>query len=409
MTDYNIKLEKLGQQQGPVKRWWLDFPVADKAATLGELTDSGLLFQGWVLLDKPAVVQVYVKQAGVLTQFNLDTPRPDVVQIILKQDGANHPQRNCGFRFTLPMQAADFELGVMHNAVQYPLCHGHIAGPFKVLHGKDGWLFLDNDTNKSVEQYTGKLLLNELAKKSWAAFMRQMQQFSDRFSCKCALLIAPAKEVVYPQYYPFKKAEITPVEQLITLAPVNLTICYPLQALSEAKQRSFRLTDTHWTPYGAMLASVELAVALGLDREVIQKIFANDSYKEVKSIGDLGNKVFPPIKATELLLKSYSYRKYVLSDNGLVNFGRTIVLKNPQALVSAHLVIFGASSSYSMLDYLCRIFSHITLMHTAGNIDVSVLEQINPDYFVCQTNARYVVRAPVSDYKLAEVIATKVP
>jgi hypothetical protein len=156
-----------------------------------------------------------------------------------------------------------------------------------------------------------------------------------------------------------------------------------------------------------MLATLELAVALGLDAPAVAALFAEDKYRDVLVVGDLGNKLFPPRKATEQLLKSFSYRKYVAEDNGLANFGRTVVLKYDAALQPGHLVIFGASSGYSMLDYLCRIFSRITFMHTAGNLDLLELQKLAPDYLVCQTNARYVIRAPVADYSLADVITAK--
>lgn len=407
MSNYKIEITKSPQQVGPVKRWWLDFPAADQAAALPELTDSGLIFQGWVLLHTPEPVQIYVKQGESITLFALDKPRPDVVEVILKQPGAVHPQRNCGFRFNLVMSAADFELGVLHNGVYNALCSGHIAGPFKVLQGNDNWLFLDNDTNKSVEQFTGKLLLDNCAKQGWQQFMQALVQQAAVHRCKHALLLAPAKEAVYAQFHPYPKAAVTPVEQVLALAPAALNVCYPEQTLSQAAQRSFRLTDTHWSPYGAMLATLELAVALGLAAPAVAALFAEDKYRDVLVVGDLGNKVFPPLTATEQLLKSFSYRKYVAEDNGLANFGRTVILKNDTALEQGHLVIFGASSSYSMLDYLCRIFSRITFMHTAGNLDPLELHKLAPDYLVCQTNARYVIRAPVADYSLAEVIAAK--
>ncbi len=95
---------------------------------------------------------------------------------------------------------------------------------------------------------------------------------------------------------------------------------------------------------------LKLAVSLGLNRLEVEALFANDQYRSALLIGDLGNKMFPPKAAEEWLLKGFSYRKSIVSDNGLANFGRTICLANEQALVKRHLVVFGASSSYSMLD-----------------------------------------------------------
>jgi len=407
LNNYKITLHKSTQQQGPVKRWWLDFPLADSATTLAELTETGLLFQGWVLPDKAAAVQIYLKQGAVISYFALDKPRPDVVQVILKQDVEHHPQLHCGFRFSVALSAADFVLGVVQDGQYFPLCDGHISGPFKVLEGKDNWLFLDNDTNKSVEQFTGKQLLQTEAKQGWQLYMQKLQSYAAEHQCRHALLMAPAKEAVYTEFYPYKKGVLTPVEQVMQSVPDGLNLCYPVAALRQSTHRSFRITDTHWSPFGAMLASVELAVSLGLNRLEVEALFANDQYRSALLIGDLGNKLFPPKASEEWLLKGFSYRKSVVSDNGLANFGRTLCLANEQALVPQHLVLFGASSSYSMLDYLCRIFGRITLMHTAGNIDPNVLAELKPDYLVCQTNARYVVRAPDADYSLATVIAEK--
>jgi alginate O-acetyltransferase complex protein AlgJ len=407
LSSFHIALNKCPQKNGPVSRWWLDFPVDEQAAGLTELADTGLVFQGWVLLERPAQVQMYLKQGEDVSFFMLDKPRPDVVQAILKQDSDGHPQQHCGFRFSTVMTAAGFELGVVHSGQQYALLSGTIAGPFNVLHGKDNWLFLDNDTNKSVEQFTGKLLLETEAKQGWKSYMQALVTLAAQQHCQHVLLLAPAKEAVYAQFHPFTKAAITPVEQVLSLAPAGLNLCYPQQALAHAVQRSFRLTDTHWSPYGAMLATIESAVMLGVDRAAVTALFSNDQYRTVQTVGDLGNKVFPPMQAEEQLLKSFSYRKFVVSDNGLANFGRTVVLNNDAALQQAHLVIFGASSSYSMLDFLCRIFSRITFMHTAGNIDPVALRALAPDYLLCQTNARYVIRAPGSDYNLTEIIVSK--
>lgn len=407
MSSYKIKLVKHGQKQGFVSRWWLDSPLVDASVSLDVLTNEGLTFKGWVLQATPSAFQLYVKHGNELSVFEPDWARPDVIEIILKQKPEQHPQLRCGFRFSLVVSSADFELGVIKDDQQFVLCQGHIAGPFKVLEGKDNWLFLDNDTNKSVEQFTGKQLLQTAAKQGWQLYMQKLQSYAAEHQCRHALLMAPAKEAVYTEFYPYKKGVLTPVEQVMQSVPDGLNLCYPVAALRQSTHRSFRITDTHWSPFGAMLASVELAVSLGLNRLEVEALFANDQYRSALLIGDLGNKLFPPKASEEWLLKGFSYRKSVVSDNGLANFGRTLCLANEQALVPQHLVLFGASSSYSMLDYLCRIFGRITLMHTAGNIDPNVLAELKPDYLVCQTNARYVVRAPDADYSLATVIAEK--
>lgn len=406
MSDYTINISKYEQRRGSVCRWWLDYPVVSKSYSSDDLMNSGIIFQGWVLFDFPCQAQVYIKQGTEVEFWDFNHSRPDVIKAILKQDFNKHPQLNCGFRFQYKLHAQNFELGVKSNGELYPLVLASIDGPFKVISGQNGWLFLDNDTNKSVEQFTGKLLLDSKSKASWFKFMQDLLDITDKLNCKHALLIAPSKEFVYEKFYPFKKANITPIEQVLKLAPKTINICYPDKILKLAKERSYRLTDTHWSPYGAMLASIALVESLGISINV-ESLFEDDEYREVDVVGDLGNKVFPAIFSKEKILKSFSYRKFLVFDNNLANFGRTMILENEDAPIKGHLVIFGASSSYSMLDYLSRVFSKITLMHTAGNIDSTILAKLLPDYLVCQSNARYVIRAPIANYDLEEVIKVK--
>lgn len=407
MSNYTVKLVKHAQKQGSLSRWWLDFPLSDAEVSIEDLTHKGLVFQGWALSAANSPVQLYLKHADKIEYFSTSVARPDVIEIILKQAPQQHPQLHCGFRFDRVPASADFELGVFEAGQYLPLCNGHIAGPFQVLEGKDNWLFLDNDTNKSVEQFTGQYLLDAAAKADWASYLQQMAMLAERHGCHYALLMAPSKEAVYTEYYPHQKAAITPIEQVMQAMPAGFNFCYPLQALKSAARRTFRITDTHWSPFGAMIASVELATMLGFVRTDIEQIFQHDNYREVSIVGDLGNKIYPPRAADESLLKGFNHRKFVVSDNGLANFGRIMHLENQTAFSQQHLVIFGASSSYSMLDFLCRIFGKITMLHTAGNIDPIMLAQLKPDFLVCQTNARYVVRSPGFDYSMDAVIKEK--
>ena len=171
--------------------------------------------------------------------------------------------------------------------------------------------------------------------------------------------------------------------------------------------RSFRITDTHWSVYGACVATKELGEQLGIQRDKLSALYANDNYRLQTVVGDLGNKLFPNQAAEELMLTSFNFRQFVHYDNGLQNFGRILMCVNPAALVDGHCLVFGSSSIYSMLNYLSRLFSTITVIHTAGNIDPAIVSAIKPQYLVAQTNARFVIRAPVTHYDLPSVINGK--
>lgn len=407
MTTYTINLKQADNVPSGVLRWCLDFPRHADSATAQQLTEDGLLVQGWLLTTPGDSVELYFNHGAERQVLPLSRNRPDVIKAILRAEPEQHAQLRCGFRCNLPLNSPDFELGVIVDGQGFPLVTGSVDGPFKVLAGTEGWLFLDNDTNKSVEQYTGKLLLSSDEQQKWQSYFAGLHSLAEKMAVPYAMLMAPAKEAVYWRYYPYPKAITTAIDQLLAVVPADCAFIYPVTELQQLEQRSFRVTDTHWSAPGARLASIILARHLGIEKDAIENLFAQDSFRTRESAGDLGNKIFPPARFVEAVLRKYNYRKFIIYDNQLPNFGRVIGINNPDAMVAKHCLVFGSSSSYSMLDYLSRVFSQLTLVHSAGNVDVVLTEKIKPDYLVTQTNARFVVRAPNLSYSLHQSIGDK--
>lgn len=410
MSSFRVDINPTTAKVAGVKRWCLDYPATEQQITSAELTEQGLVFQGWVLpeqLQELQDLQIEVSHGDESTLFGLNVARPDVIRIVLKAEAEGHPQLYCGFRFTLQLQAAQFNIGFRIAGLYTEIWRGMLHGEFKVLRGLDDWLFLDNDTNQSVEQHVGRLLLEPQCQHQWRLYFSQSQHYQRLWQVPFALLIAPSKEAVYPQFHPKPRAELTAIEQLLAITPVGYPLVYPQSQLRAATSPSFPKTDTHWTTFGASLASVELAVKLGISREQVTTLFAADHYREISQCGDLGNKLFPQQRSNELLQASFSCYKNIVYDNKLPNFGRIMVVFNPNALHEGHCLQFGSSSSYSMLNFQTRIFQLVTLIHTAGNVDPTMVDLFQPDVVVSQTNARFVVRAPVMDYQLRAIMQQK--
>lgn len=407
MSKYTIFLKHVAQDIPDIKRWCLDYPRNEDNVEVVELETSEIIFQGWLLKALPCDAQLFLEQNQQRTLLALDRKRPDVIKAILASNADDHPQLVCGFRRSVTLSSPEFCFGVSVNGLDYPLVYGQIKGAFKVLQGLEGWLFLDNDTNNSVEQYTGKLLLGRDQKLAWQHYFSGANKLAHSLNIPYAMLMAPSKEAVYSQFYPYNKAKITPIEQLMRLLPENFPLVYPVEELANSEHRSFRVTDSHWSIHGAALASFLVAEKLGIPKDSFNTIFRNDTFYGKVNIGDLGNKVFPPASHSEDLLANYSYRNKVVYDNLLANFGRCIVLANSQACINGTLLIFGSSSAYSMFNYLSRIFSLVIMIHSAGNIDVELANEIQPDFILLQTNARFVVRAPNLDYCLQQSISEK--
>ena len=389
-------------------RWCLDYPLDDSAVLLSDLETAGVLFQGWVLPRDQVMPTPFVRvPGGESHSFALDVDRPDVIEKVLAQDAEDHPLLQCGFRFRLPLPARDAVFGFRVGGREFDYAQLSVEGEMKVLEGLEGWLFLDNDTNQSVQQFTGQLLLDRHGRKGWLAYLDAFSRAAADLHCRHAVLIAPTKEMVLARYYPFLKGKDTPVEQVLGLATGKHQVVHPVAALQSGEERAFRVVDTHWTLYGAMLAVTEVLVTLGLDREQVQDVFARDQYREREVTGDLGNKFYPRRTAAEKFLTSYNYQKQVVYDNYLPNFGRVILLANQEALIAGKCLLFGSSSSYSALPYFSRIFSQLILVHSAGNIDVDLLRQEAPQYVIAQTNGRFVICPPQLKFNLSATIAEK--
>ncbi|MGP9737774.1 MULTISPECIES: alginate O-acetyltransferase AlgX-related protein [Halomonas] len=401
-------------------RWHLDYPSLECPPWLNQ---NGWVVQGWVLL--PPSLSKSMEDVRVIACWNpvfelrhpLSLERPDVIETVLGEDPAKHPQLRCGFRFTVPRQLTTCTLELCVNGERIPLpivsmpelpdSDGAEVAPLKVLEGKANWLFLDNDTNGSVDQYRGRLLLTDEGVKGWQRYLKDFRTLAEKHGADSAVLVAPAKEsVMGPRYHPYAEGAGGPIQQLLAL-PEAQVLVYPVQALMALGDDAFIQTDTHWTQRGAMAASKVLAAALGLDEWAVENTFVDDEYGERSLTGDLGSKLKPERTCRINSLRTFNYHQYRCFDNGLPNFGRLIVLANGKALMPGTCLIFGSSSSYSMFNYVSRLFKRVVFVHSAGNLDPEVVKAVQPEFLVAQTNARFVVQVPRASCSLQALIAEK--
>ncbi|MDQ7733385.1 hypothetical protein QT231_11805 [Halomonas sp. SpR1] len=401
-------------------RWHLDFPDAQRSPWL---LPGGWVVQGWVVL--PEALAKWVGKADIIARWSkafelchpLTVRRPDVIEALFGTADESHPQVQCGFRFTVPHRLEQFSLLLRLGNEQVPLTQVEIpsvehldetAPPtIKVLEGKQGWLFLDNDTNGSVDQYRGRLRLTEAGGEQWQQYLQGFEQLAESVEATHAMLVAPSKEsVMGASYHPFAEGCSGPIQQLTAL-PEARNIVYPQALLAQLGDEAFIRTDSHWSHRGAMVASKALATALGFDSQAVNALFAEDEYQQRKIAGDLGNKFSPQRHCNVDVLSSFSYVTCRYYDNGLPNFGRLLVLVNDQALMPGVCLLFGSSSSYSMFNYLCRLFQQVVFVHSAGSLDPAVVKAVSPAYLVVQTNARFMVQVPGVNQSLLELIHEK--
>jgi len=419
---YFASIERLDNQAKEIQAWVLDFP---QAGTPARVSDAGLYVQGWLLMAAGvagAQIVLRTSQAGEETvqpvAFNND--RPDVIQRVLRQEPANHPQLRCGFSAHVAALQGEFSVGAKLGEETIWLCRvtmsgsptvhaPPVQGELQVIQGQDGWLYLDNDTNRSVDQFTGRLLLDGPGLERWACYLDDCARLAHDAGVHHALVIAASKEQVLPEFYPHVRAQVTVHEQLLSLCRPEHNVVDTAALLTQQADKAgcFIKTDTHWTDKGALAATMALVRTLGLDERCAQACFDSDVYYTTSFVGDLGTKLRPKAGAPTEFLKAAAAIDGAVFDNELPNIGRVLIFENPSAIWPNSLLLFGASSSYRMLKYLKRLFRRIVFVHSAGNVDVAIFEHERPDYLVTQTTARFMIEPPSTRFRLEDAVKQK--
>ena len=417
-------------------QWSLDLPRNDKVVRDATL---GLRIEGWVLQPAPMVsahqpVQLWLRKVDADTPafvLPLGVERKDVISKVLAQDPGAHPQLLCGYLAHVQLADGIWDLGyALGDTVMWisrwtigqpaasvkapPTTAGPPAAPaaapasaappgpppLKVLHGTEGWLFLDNDSNRSVDQFTGRLLLDERALDQWQAYLDQGLALAASVRARHALVIAPSKEQVLPLHYPHPRAPLTVVDQVLALArPEHCVVDgAAVLAAQPSPEACFMRTDTHWTDRGALQAVLAAIEALGYDVGLAQAAFASDNYRVIRNAGDLGLKFDPPVDAPTEFLVGHSPYEGARFDNRLPNFGRVMIFEQADAPLDESLLMFGASSGYTMLKYLMRLFRRCVFVHSAGHVDPALVRHEQPGALLLQSNGRFLVEPPRTDF-----------
>ncbi|WP_333972419.1 alginate O-acetyltransferase AlgX-related protein [Alteromonas mediterranea] len=407
MSQYSLSIQPLSHKLSDSFLWCLDRPIDNLRFDYKDLDNFCLEFSGWLVNHKNVSGELVILHGDRVDKLTRNEPRIDVENKIVQKNEKLEERQHYGFNHAIKLVSGKFTIALISESTLTPLYKGHIKGAFEVIKGEDNWLFLDNDTNKSVDQFKGKVKLSKHIKKAWLEYMEDFQSISKTHNLTSVFLVAPSKEYVLRDKYPIKKLKNTPLEQIEKIAPPEFNLLSLTDTLKQSPQNTFRVCDTHWNSHGAMLASIGLCANLGISRKSLEELFSKDSYTKKEVGGDLGNKLFPPRTHLEEILANFNYRNHLVYDNGLPNFGRSIFIYKRDALIDEPLLIFGSSSSYSMFNYLSRVFSKTVFFHTAGSVDLEVLEQLKPKYMVAQTNARFLVKSPSTSVSIKDIVTKK--
>ncbi|WP_019008813.1 alginate O-acetyltransferase AlgX-related protein [Deinococcus aquatilis] len=163
------------------------------------------------------------------------------------------------------------------------------------LVGEDGWLFT------SEEYQSGPNDAAEMAAK--VKYVQQVRAELAKDGAKLVVALIPAKTRLYPEFLsahvPSQKANVyASFQAALTQAGIavpDLLASFQAEKQKDAGDLFFR-TDTHWTPYGAMVAAQTLAPAI---RDLVPDLppaqYAVEAKAATARSGDLLRYVLGPV------------------------------------------------------------------------------------------------------------------
>lgn len=228
----------------------------------------------------------------------------------------------------------------------------------KFLEGKDGVLFLDNDTNNSIAQITGAAPLSSSDVGRWRRVIRARQVLLKDAGIPYAFVIAPAKEAALDKYLPngILLSDNRPSIQLCNNPQLKELVKYPIDALRSLDRNGYHNGDSHWSDCGGLTVFCSIMSDFVGQLSIRLPEFADYEMTHEELMGDLA--VHARQRETERIisLKPKAKDWQLIFDNRQPNRGNMIVTEN-LSVSTGTAVIFRDSFTNVMIPYFAATFS----------------------------------------------------
>lgn len=254
-----------------------------------------------------------------------------------------------------------------------------------MLQGKNGFLFLDGDSNGVIDQIQGRKPLSENTLLIWDQAMEDRMEHASRHDYIYKYLIAPNKHCVYAEFLPehIKISENRPALQLTYRFPDIML--YPLAYFCDNKQfLLYHKNDTHWTEVGAVLCMNHYSSIFGLEPRnfnIIKKTY----------LGDLGNKMNPAISTTTQCIDfnpPFVTSKLNSFHNMFRNNGAVQIWNNSNTGLPVG-ICFCDSFINSFTHIFANYFSRLYVFYSSV-FDKYIIESLHPDIVISENVERFI-------------------
>jgi hypothetical protein len=229
-----------------------------------KVTKRGIALVGWAVgINEPITEVELLCGSKVLAHAPLEVERPDVEErlagklnvenpgfhLILEPDGVGSSELTVNtvvgedrvslgkVKVAVSRRSKVLRLTPERRTVAWTL----LSPPperEKVLFGKEGWLFLNRDTNDVIGQQTGRVKLSRKKRIAWERVLQSRMGTITRRSTRWRCLVIPDKEFVYSEFLPdgIQPASRRPVHDFLdTAKTIEAPVVYALDALRIGK------------------------------------------------------------------------------------------------------------------------------------------------------------------------------
>lgn len=356
---------------------------------------------------------------------------------IFRQDLAENPafnNTNHAYRAVIPkslMDGKEHEIKVIEESSGYELNNSPLKATFilnpeaalpqarldQALIGKQGWLFLCNDSNNGLGQYQGELKFGLQALEVYTRQYRELENYLKGINVNYLMVIAPSKEFIYPEFLPdsiIPSPDNTARDQFISTIKFNTGIdlldLRPVLLARKSEGQLYYRTDSHWNYLGAKIASIAIIKKLQSLGNVIPDIeesqfeleFGEEKNTDLINKGrlDYVNGIFQESKDNAEYPKATSAIKIKLNKTvaevmdhpfkDLSSTRPTRLFKSKVNSTAPRAIFLRDSFSDWMIPILSEYFSE-SLFIWKRKLDINVMESFKPDILVEQVVDRFLL------------------
>jgi hypothetical protein len=289
--------------------------------------------------------------------------------------------------------------GTMESVTRDPSPAAPYKKDDKVLRGKNGRLFLANDTSETLLQHSGERRLDDNDLDRWRELLESRVAWLQSLGIPYFFMSPPNAHSVYPADLPdnVPSAAERPIHQLMhhlgeTGSPAR--ILYPLDEIVGAKPDPllYAKTDPHWSGLGAFLAYDRLVTEVERHVELHHVAREDARFVPIEHCGELGFKVEPQQESIELYGEVLHPQAWLVHDNCVINVGKLIITECPEAPPTT-CVLIGDSFTDHMLPFLAASFRRLVFAQIP-TLDRELVLAERPDVVIGMLNERFLRFAP---------------